>query len=52
MSVDGESLEDFSSAGHLRVSSTFSFVSQFCCFLNMQMFMVFFALHGYDKLGG
>jgi hypothetical protein len=46
MSVDGGSLEDFSSAGHLRVSSTFSFVSQFCCFLNMQMFMVFFALQG------
>lgn len=46
MSVDGGSLEDFSSAGHLRVSSTFSFVSQFCCFLNMQMFMVFLALQG------
>ena len=46
MSVDGASLEDFSSAGHLRVSSTFSFVSQFCCFLNMQMFIVFLALHG------
>jgi hypothetical protein len=46
LSVDGESLEGFSSAGHLRVSSTFSFVSQFCCFLNMQMFMVFLALHG------
>lgn len=46
MSVDGASLEDFSSAGHLRVSSTFSFVSQFCCFLNMQMFVIFLALHG------
>jgi hypothetical protein len=46
LSVDGGSLEDFSSAGHLRVSSTFSFVSQFCCFLNMQMYMVFLALHG------
>ena len=29
LSVDGQSLEDFSSAGHLRISSTFSFVSQF-----------------------
>jgi hypothetical protein len=52
LSVDGASLEDFSSAGHLRVSSTFSFVSQFCCFLNMQMFMVFLALHGYKNLKG
>lgn len=52
LSVDGESLEDFSSAGHLRVSSTFSFVSQFCTFLNMQMFMAFLALHGYNKLTG
>jgi hypothetical protein len=46
LSVDGSSLEAFSSAGHMRVSSTFSFVSQFCCFLNMQMFAVFLALHG------
>jgi hypothetical protein len=46
LAVDGSNLEAFTSAGHVRVSSTFSFVSQFCCFLNMQMYMVFFALHG------
>jgi hypothetical protein len=51
-SVEGSSLEDFSSAGHLRVSGTFSFVSQFCCFLNMQMFMAFLALHGWKNLVG
>jgi len=50
MSVEGSSLENFSSAGHLRVSSTFSFVAQFGAFLNMQMFMVFFAFHGFTKL--
>jgi hypothetical protein len=50
LSVAGGSLEDFTSAGHLRVSSTFSFVAQFCDFLNMQMFMVFLALHGWQKL--
>jgi len=50
MSVQGTSLEDFSSAGHLRVSSTFSFVSQFCGFLNMEMFMMFIALHGWKNL--
>jgi hypothetical protein len=49
MSVEGTSLEGFMSAGHLRVSSTFSFVSQFCCFLNMQMFMVFFAFYGFTR---
>jgi hypothetical protein len=52
MSVDGASLEDFSSAGHLRVSSTFSFVSQFCAFLNMQMAMCVMALYRYGKLKG
>ena len=50
MSVDGASLADFSSAGHLRVSSTFSFVSQFCSFLNMEMFMIFVAFHGWKNL--
>jgi hypothetical protein len=50
LSVDGASLADFSSAGHLRVSSTFSFVSQFCGFLNMEMFMLFLALHGWKTL--
>ena len=50
LSVDGQSLEDFSSAGHLRISSTFSFVSQFCIFLNMEMYMIFFALHGFKQV--
>jgi hypothetical protein len=50
LSVEGTSLENFSSAGHLRVSSTFSFVSQYCCFLNMQMFMVFFAFYGFTRV--
>jgi hypothetical protein len=48
LSVDGKSLEDFSSAGHLRISSTFSFVAQFCAFLNMEMFMLVFALYGFQ----
>jgi hypothetical protein len=33
-SPDGESLQRFSAGGQLRVSSTFSFVSQFCMYLN------------------
>jgi len=33
-SPDGESLERFSAGGQLRCSSTFSFVSQFCMYLN------------------
>ena len=33
-SPDGESLERFSAGGQLRVSSSFSFVSQFCMYLN------------------
>lgn len=35
MSVGGESLEGFSAAGQLRVSSTFSFTGQYSFFLNM-----------------
>jgi len=50
MSVEGTSLVDFSSAGNLRVSSTFSFVAQFTCFLNMEMFMVFFAFQRFGKI--
>ncbi|QEM10879.1 hypothetical protein [Mucilaginibacter rubeus] len=34
MSVDGNSLEGFSAAGRLRVSSTFSFTGQYSWFLN------------------
>jgi len=33
-SPDGESLEHFSAGGQLRVSSSFSFVAQFCMYLN------------------
>lgn len=35
LSVDGGSLEGFSAAGRLRVSSTFSFTGQYSWFLNM-----------------
>lgn len=35
MSVGGDSLENFSAAGRLRVSSTFSFTGQYSFFLNM-----------------
>ena len=45
MSVEGGSLEGFSAAGHLRVSSTFSFVAQYCAFIDAQVFIVMFALH-------
>ena len=50
MSVDGASLDAFSSAGHLRVSATFSFVAQFCVFLNMQIYMVILALHHFKDV--
>jgi hypothetical protein len=44
MSVEGESLEGFAAAGHLRVSSTFPFVAQFCAFLNAEVFIVMIAV--------
>jgi hypothetical protein len=44
MSVAGESLEGFSANGVLRVSSTFSFVAQYCAFLNAQVFITAIAL--------
>jgi hypothetical protein len=40
LSVGGQSLEGFSAAGELRVSSTFPFVAQYCMFLNAQLFFV------------
>jgi hypothetical protein len=49
MSVNGESLSSFGYEGILRVSSTFSFVAQFCAFLNAEMFIVFIALHGWSN---
>jgi hypothetical protein len=39
LSVGGGSLEGFSAAGQLRVSSTFAFVAQFTMFLNAQIFI-------------
>lgn len=50
-SVSGESLEGFSAAGHLRVSSTFSFVAQYCIFLNAQTFIVMIALANWRQSG-
>jgi hypothetical protein len=44
LSVAGESLEGFSANGVLRVSSTFSFVAQYCAFLNAQVFIMAIAL--------
>jgi hypothetical protein len=44
-SVRGDSLVGFSAAGHLRVSSTFSFVAQYCAFLNVESFAIMIALH-------
>jgi hypothetical protein len=44
LSVEGENLQGFSAGGELRVSSTFSFVAQFCCFLNAQIFIAVVAL--------
>jgi hypothetical protein len=50
MSVSGGDLSGFGFGGTLRVSSTFSFVAQFCAFLNAEMFIVFIALHGWGNL--
>jgi len=49
MSVSGESMKNFSSGGELRVSSTFSFVAQYCAFLNAEVFIVLIALYGSSK---
>ncbi len=45
LSVDGQSLEGFSAAGYLRVSSTFSFVAQYCSFINAEVFIAMIALN-------
>ena len=50
LSVGGEDLEGFSAAGHLRVSSTFSFVAQFCAFLNAEMFILILSMNGLKSL--
>ncbi len=49
MSVSGETIRGFGAGGELRVSSTFSFVAQYCAFLNAEIFIVMFALHGWRK---
>jgi hypothetical protein len=51
MSVEGESLEGFSANGVLRVSSTFSFVAQYCAFLNAQVFITAIALSHLRNVG-
>lgn len=40
LSVGGDSLERFSAAGYLRVSSTFSFTGQYSWFLNAEAFLL------------
>jgi hypothetical protein len=39
-SLGGEDISGFSAGGHLRVSSTFSFVAQFAMYLNAMVFML------------
>jgi len=48
-SVAGESLEDFQAAGQLRVSATFSFLAQYCIFLNAEVSMLMLVLHDWRK---
>ena len=45
LSVDGAELDAFSAGGHLRVSSTFSFVAQYCAFINAEVFITVIALN-------
>lgn len=45
LSVEGGSLEGFAAAGHLRVSSTFSFVAQYCAFIDAEVFITMVALN-------
>jgi hypothetical protein len=51
MSVEGGSLEGFSANGVLRVSSTFSFVAQYCAFLNAEVFIMAIALSNLRDIG-
>lgn len=51
LSVTGESLEDFSAGGYLRVSSTFSFVAQYCAFINAEVFITWIALTNLKDVG-
>jgi hypothetical protein len=51
MSVEGDSLEGFSAGGYLRVSSTFSFVAQYCAYLNATVFILMIALQNMKTMG-
>jgi hypothetical protein len=51
LAVDGDDLEGFSAAGHLRVSSTFSFVAQYCAFINAEVFIAMLALNNLKDMG-
>ena len=51
LSVDGGDLEGFAAAGHLRVSSTFSFVAQYCAFINAEVFITMIALNNMKDIG-
>jgi hypothetical protein len=44
-SVEGENLAAFSAGGELRICSTFSFIAQYCAFLNAEIFMTMVALN-------
>lgn len=48
--VGGDTLEGFGAAGELRVSSTFSFVAQYCMFLNAQAFIIIIAMMDWRKM--
>jgi hypothetical protein len=45
LAVNGDMLDGFSAGGHLRVSSTFSFVAQYCSFINAEVFITMIALN-------
>jgi len=49
-SIGGGAEDAFSAGGRLRVSSTFSFVAQFCAFLNAQMFILMAALYRFNDM--
>jgi hypothetical protein len=51
LSVGGDNLDAFSAAGFLRVSSTFSFVAQYCAFINAEVFITMIALNSLKDVG-
>lgn len=52
LGVQGESLETFMRAGKLRVSSTFPFISQYCMFLNTEVFIIMASAYHLKQLKG